>query len=195
MYDFVLYSRKGRTDNQFRTLLDGGRLDIVYQCILTSIFKSHGHRHDVVFHTFLNGPPYPPIHLEISGDKLHNVRLDEQTWNGVLKKVLSGGAHPGIRTKKESIQTFICGRVKTEPDVNVFVLEERGENITEIEFGDSAIFVLGDHIGLPKKDEKFILRFGKKISLGKQQYLAASTIDIINYILDGYILKKYNTKR
>ncbi len=193
MFEFVLYSRKGRTDGKFRSLLDAGRLDIVYQCILTSIFKSHAHRHDVVFHTFLNGPPSPAVHLEVDGDRLHDVRLDERTWEGILRKVLNGGTHPGVTTKKESLQAFI--RDRSEAGVDIFVLEERGKNISELEFDESAVFVLGDHIGLPKKDEKFVLRYGEKISLGKQRYLAASCIDIINYILDRQVLEKFNMKR
>jgi tRNA (pseudouridine54-N1)-methyltransferase len=193
MYEFVLYSRKGRTDGQFQTLLSGGRLDIVYQCILTSIFTSHGHRHDVKFHGFLNGPPKPPIHLEVDGDTLHDVRLDERTWEHILKNVLSGGIHPGITVKKESIQAFISNKAKS--GIDIFVLEERGKNITKIDFNDSVIFILGDHIGIPKKDEKFMLRFGEKLTLGKQRYLAASCIDIINYILDDHFLLKYKRKR
>jgi len=44
--------------------------------------------------------------------------------------------------------------------------------------------VLGDHVGLPKKAEAFALRFGEKISLGRTPYLAASCINILNYLLD-----------
>lgn len=193
MYEFVLYSRKGHTNGQIKTLLTAGRLDIVHQCILTSIFTSHGHRHDVIFHAFLNGPPNPPKHLIVNGDKLFNTRLDERSWENILKNVLDGNTHPGITVKKESIQAFI--KAKAETGIEIFILEERGKNIKNIEFEDSAIFIFGDHIGLPKKDEKFILRFGEKISLGKQKYLTASCIDIINYTLDQHILKKYNMKR
>lgn len=193
MYEFVLYSRKGQTDGRFKSLIDAGRLDIVYQCILTSIFKSHGHRHDVKFHAILGGPPNPPSHLEISGEKLRDARLDEKTWEGILKKVLSGGAHPGISIEKASLQSLI--KSKHDSKINIFVLEERGEDISDIDFGDSGVFVLGDHIGIPKKDEKFILRYGRKVSLGKQRYLAASCIDIINFLLDNYVMSKFNVKR
>ena len=193
MYEFALYSRKGRTDGRFKTLLAGGRLDIVYQCILSPIFKSHGHRHDVVFHAFLGGPPLPPVHLEVRGDELHDARLDEVTWAAILKKVLSGGTHPGVTAQKRSLQAFIKSRV--EAGINIFVLEERGKEIAKLDPGEDAVFVLGDHIGLPKKDEKFVLRFGEKISLGKQRYLAMSCIDIVNYHLDEFVLKKLNVKR
>ncbi len=193
MFEFVLYSRKGRTDGRFKTLIDAGRLDTVYQCILTSVFKSHAHRHDVIFHVFLNGPPNPPIHLQVDGDELHDVRLDERSWEKLLRNVLTGIPHPGITLTKESLQAFIRARANT--GVPIFILHEKGQNIIEIDFSESAVFILGDHIGLPKKDEKFILRFGEKVSLGKQRYLAASCIDIINYVLDEHILKKFNVKR
>ena len=193
MYECVLLSRKGRTDGAFKSLYEAGRLDTVHQCILSALFRSHGHRHDVIFHVFLTGPPKPPLHLEVNGDTLHDARLDERSWEGILRNVLSDGEHPGVSVKRESLQSFISSRA--EDGMQIFVLQEKGEKVTELDFDDSAVFVLGDHIGMPKKDEKYVLRYGKKLSLGKQRYLAASCIDIINYVLDEQILRKYNSKR
>ncbi len=193
MFEFVLFSRQGFTDGNFSSLIDAGRLDTVYQCIFTSIFKSHGHRGDTKFHAFLYGPPKPPIHLEVTGESLYNVRVDEKTWTEILKKVLSGGTHPGIIVSKNSFEAFI--KEKVEMKTNIFVLEEKGESIGEIDLSESAVFVIGDHIGLPREKEKYLLRYGRKISLGKQRYLAASCLDIINYELDKYMIKKYNITR
>ncbi|MCK5631754.1 tRNA (pseudouridine(54)-N(1))-methyltransferase TrmY, partial [Candidatus Bathyarchaeota archaeon] len=67
---------------------------------------------------------------------------------------------------------------------NLFVLEEKGEDISRIKIPSNFVFVLGDQTGLPKKDEGFLLRRGKKISLGKRPYLAATCVDIINYLAD-----------
>jgi tRNA pseudouridine-54 N-methylase len=64
------------------------------------------------------------------------------------------------------------------------VLEEGGKNLKETTFPDNSLFILGDHVGLPKKAETFALRYGQKISLGKTPYLATSCITIINYTLD-----------
>lgn len=193
MYEFILYSRKGQTDGKFKNLIDAGRLDTLYQCILTSIFVSHGHRRDVIFHAILNGPPSPPLHLEVSGEKIYDVRVDERTWEEIFRKVLNGGTHAGISVNKGSFQSLI--KSKSDSGCDIFVLEEDGENICDIEFGPSAAFVLGDHIGLPKKEETFALRYGKKISIGRQPYLAASCIDIINFVLDKYSFQKYSTIR
>ena len=193
MFEFMLHSRKGWTSGNFKTLYQAGRLDIVYQCILTSIFKSHAHRHDVIFHAILNGPPGPPQRLEVNGDELHDVRLDEHSWEQLIRNVLNGQSHPGVKAEKGSLQKLV--QVKTGQEIPIYVLEERGRHIREIDFDESAVFVLGDHIGLPKNDEKFVLRYGEKVSLGKQRYLAASCIDIINYVLDEYVLNKFNYKR
>ena len=49
--------------------------------------------------------------------------------------------------------------------------------------------LVGDHIGWPKTVESFVLRYGEKLSLGKQPYLAASCITILNYLLDKQTLQ------
>ena len=179
--EFVLFSRLGRTDSGFGSLHDAGRLDIVYECIVTSLFLSHGLRRDVTFHAVLNGPPNPPLHIQINGETLYDVRTDIDTWQGILKKVLAGKQHPGISKDRTSFEALLKAKAQNH---QIYVLEEGGKNIADIELADNAVYVLGDHVGLPKKAETFALRFGEKISLGKQPYLAASCITIINYTLD-----------
>lgn len=178
MREFILYSRTGRTDSNFHNLRKAGRLDVVYQCILMSLFMSHAIRRDVVFHAILGGSPMPPLELTVDGTKLKDVRLDERTWEDILRNVLSGRAHPGIHVKKNSLQQLV------KEKSNIFILEESGENIKSIDLGDNPVFILGDQVGLPKKDEEFVLRYGKKVSLGGRAYLASACIGNINYILD-----------
>jgi len=181
VHEFVLYSRLGRTDPHFQTLRDAGRLDIVQECIVASLFLSHGLRRDVKFHAVLSGPPNPPLHIMIDGAKLFDVRTDQQTWERILKNVLSSKTHPGITLDRMSFE----GLLKTRADTSsIYVLEEKGINVQNTNFHNDSVFVLGDHVGLPLNAEKFALRYGRKISLGKQPYLAASCITIINYLLD-----------
>ncbi len=178
MREFILYSRTGRTDSRFQNLREAGRLDVVYQSILMALFRSHAMRRDVVFHAILSGPPAPPLELVIDGEKLRDARTDERTWEDILRKVLSGREHPGITIKKNSLQQLV------KEKKNIFVLEESGESIRTIDLGENPVFVLGDQVGLPKKDEEFVLRYGKKVSIGEKAYLASACICIINYILD-----------
>ena len=183
MREFILFSRKGRTDANFKTMREGGYLDTVHQCILTSLFKSHGHRHDVIFHVILGGAPNPPRHIEIRGAELRDANVDERSWEGIFKDILKGGQHPGIYKDRDSLQALV--KKKADEGSEIYVLEEKGPRIDKVEFGEHRVFILGDHIGIPKKDENFLLRYGKKLSLGREKYLAASCIDIINYTFDS----------
>jgi tRNA (pseudouridine54-N1)-methyltransferase len=174
----------GRTDPNFNSLHDAGRLDIVHECIVSSLFLSHGLRRDVKFHAILNGAPKPPMHVEIDGETLFDVRTDMETWQSILRKVLAGKSHPGIKVDKTSFEGLLKAEAQTK---QVYVLEEGGKNLSEMVLPDNCLFILGDHVGLPKKVEDFALRFGEKISLGKRPYLATSCITIINYTLDQQI--------
>lgn len=176
-----MFSRMGKTSSPFDNLHDAGRLDIVYECIVTSLFLSHGIRRDVIFHAVLNGPSNPPKHLQIDGNTLYDVRTDVDTWQQILRKVIAGRSHPGISLDKTSFEVLLKSRAQSR---KIYVLEEGGKNISEAEIAENPLFVLGDHVGLPRKAETFALRYGEKISLGKQPYLAASCITIINYLLD-----------
>jgi len=179
--EFVLYSRLGRTDSHWFSLHDAGRLDVVHECVVAGLFFSHGLRRDVTFHAILNGPPTPPIHLQINGAELYDVRTDMETWQTILKKTLSRKPHPGITANKTSFEALLKTKAETS---SIYVLEEGGKNIAEADIKPNPLFVLGDHVGLPKNAERFALRYGEKISLGKQPYLAASCITILNYLLD-----------
>lgn len=181
MREFLLYSRLGKTEPQWTSLHDAGRLDIVYECIVASLFLSHGLRRDVNFNVILNGPPNPPMHLFINGETLYDVRTDIETWNNILKKAVSGKSHPGLSTTKTGFESTLKQKAETH---SIYVLEEGGKNVAQAKIGENPLFVLGDHVGLPKKAETFALRFGDKISLGKQPYLAASCITVLNYLLD-----------
>lgn len=179
--EFILFSRLGRTDSAFANLHDAGRLDIVHECIVASLFLSHGLRRNVTFHAVLNGPPTPPLHIQINGETLYDVRTDVDAWQNILKKVIAGKSHPGISLSKTGFEALLKSKAENR---KVYVLEEGGKNIAETALADNAVFVLGDHVGLPKKAEMFALRFGEKVSLGKQPYLAASCITVLNYLLD-----------
>jgi tRNA (pseudouridine54-N1)-methyltransferase len=186
--EFILFSRLGGTEAIFANLHDAGRLDIVHECIVASLFLSHGLRKNVVLHAVLNGPPNPPLHIEINGERLYDVRTELDTWQHILKKVISGKPHPGITVSKTSFEALLKAKAET---ASIYVLEEGGKDIAHATLPENAIFVLGDHVGLPKKAEAFALRYGEKISLGKQPYLAASCITIMNYLLDRQVKSRF----
>jgi tRNA (pseudouridine54-N1)-methyltransferase len=127
------------------------------------------------------------VHIKIDGETLYDVRTDMDTWQGILKKTLAGRQHPGISKDRVSFEALLKAKAEGGgggDKCRIYVLEEGGVELGDVEFGENSVFVLGDHVGMPKKAEAFALRFGEKVSLGKTPYLAASCITVINYVLD-----------
>jgi len=66
-----------------------------------------------------------------------------------------------------------------------YLLHEKGRAISDVEFEPDAVFILGDHLGLPRNEEKFVERFAhEKVSLGTTSYLASQCITVLHYELD-----------
>ena len=177
----MLFSRRGRTDSKFTCLRKAGRLDVVHECIITSLYLSYNIRRNVVFHAILNGPPSPPCHLRIEGSIIPPIPTDQESWNFIFKTTLSGKPYKGIAVERISFEELVSSKAKK---ASIYVLEEGGKDVSCVEIGNNPCFILGDHIGLPKTVERFALRYGEKISLGKTPYLASSCITILNYLLD-----------
>jgi tRNA (pseudouridine54-N1)-methyltransferase len=179
---FILVSRTGRTDARGATARDAGYLDIVHQCGVMAMFVGHGHRHDVEFTAVLLGPPDPPKSVTFRGAIVRDLATDESAWFGLLRKVLSGKPHLGVGVAGVGLQVLVDDAVKRAD--SIFVLHEKGEPIETVEIPGSPLFIVGDHVGLAKKDEEFVMRHGKRVSLGNRTYLAAACISAINHTLD-----------
>lgn len=168
MRTFILYSRKGVTEEWKGDAIDAGRMDVVSDCIRSAFLLSHDLRDDVVFYVCLNGPPNPPKCLKVNkGD----VEIDAVKMNNKLKKLIKNA-------EKKSFQELI-----KELKGDFIVLNERGE--IGVPQSENPIFVLGDNIGLPKNEEKFVERFkAKKLGLGKKHYFAKDALTIVNFLCD-----------
>jgi len=187
MRTFVLYARKARTDSNFRLddLINAGRIDLVCRCISSALWLSHNVREDTKIFTVLNGPPKPPVTICFQGSKLLKVYVDELTNAKWIKKILSmkfGNEWLEIDATKVARKSF--QEVLNELNGKNYVLHEKGEFIENIKIEKNPVFVLGDQVGLSIAEEKFALRNGEKISLGKNVYLASSCISILNWICD-----------
>lgn len=191
MRTFIIYARKARTDDKFN-LEDlpgaGGKMDTICRFVTSSLWVSHGMRRDTDVYLILNGPPRPPITIYISGETVKRMDPNERSIAIWIQKALKYekiekewiDVQEGIKVSQRSLQEIVKELSKRP----IYVLEEGGENIEKIKIKDDPVFVMGDHLGMPAKDEKFVLRYGEKISLGKQPYFASACATIINWILD-----------
>lgn len=91
--------------------------------------------------------------------------------------------NPGIRIRKISFQQLIA---ELASGGNFFyILHEKGEDIARVKLKEKPVFVLGDHIGLPRKEEKNVERFEhEKISLGTTSYHTSQCITVLHYEMD-----------
>ena len=196
MRTFILFSRKGITSSDF-SINDlpgsGGRMDLVCRCINSALWLSHKLRRDARIFVVLNGSPAPPVTILFEGSGLRRVSPDERNIGAWIKKSLDGKAknkewikvQEGISVSKKSFQDLL-----KELNGNFYVLHEKGTFMREVKIKEDPIFILGDHVGLPQKEEKFALRFNaEKISLGDVSYLASQCISIVHYELDLTIVE------
>jgi tRNA (pseudouridine54-N1)-methyltransferase len=173
MREFILFSRESGKELS--------RKDLIARCVTSALWVSHGLR-DAKIHIVLGAGEPPKVVTFDPAIRL--VSPDERSIIGWIEKVLYRKAsNPGIRVEAKSFQDLI--RQKAQEGKALFLLHEKGEDIAESDLPEESVFILGDHIGLPRAEEKFVQRFGaKKISLGKKSYLASHCIAFINITMD-----------
>ena len=188
MREFIYYSGKARTSGNFdvRELMNAGRMDIVCNVIIQSLFLSNKLRDNVHLHLIFNGPPNPPMHLEFFSDK--ELPISKKDIAGLIKRMLykckakgKTEVFPGCFIEKKSFAQLTL-ELENQGKI-IYVLDKKGENIRKVESNklNNSVFVIGDHEGLPRKEIK---KFKNKISVGKETYFASQTFIIIQNELD-----------
>lgn len=173
----------------------GGRIDLLCRFLNSAFLLSHGIRKDVRVFMTLYGKPNPPKTIHFEGPKL-KVRLnpDERSTALILKKALEVGKDlreptkevevlPGLYVSKMTFEDVVR-RVMKDSKLYYHLVED-GRPITEIEFPQNPAFVLGDHLGLGKEDERFLEGIAEKVRVGRKSYLASHVVAFVNIWLDG----------
>ena len=189
MRHFVYFSGSAQTSGKALSqgnLMKAGRIDIAIHVIINAFFLSHKLRDNVKVHLIFYGMPDPPKHIEI--EVRPETELSKKDVGTLLKKILykyrEGQKHevlPGCFVEKKSFEKVLS---ELERDNEIFILDERGEDLRKVKIPENCVFVLGDQDGLPKKEMK---RFRKRftlVSVGKKIYFASQVVTIVNHELD-----------
>lgn len=185
MREFVLISHGVTEPFALNSLPNAGRMDIVSNAVRSAFWLSFQIRKDVVFHLFLYGKPNPWIYIRFEGKKLKKASPDERNLAILIRKAIERvkdkeiESTPGVFVSREGFKDFL----EKYKERNIYVLDEKGENINNIEMKKDPVFVLGDNLGIPLECQDLLLNF-PKISLGPVSYLTSECITIVNYILD-----------
>lgn len=194
MKTFILRARKAWTNPNIdlRELPKQGKLDSVCMTISNAIWFSGDVRRDTIIHVVLEGPTLGPKTISFFGNEIRGLRHDEMSIASYIKDALGKGAflelnqernvRTGIKVAKKSFERLVweCSRNK-----QIFVLDEKGNDIRKTEFKDDLLFIIGSVEGLPPKTEKLVNELkAEKISLGPKTLFAAHCPIVIHNELD-----------
>ena len=194
MREIIYYSRTAPTKGNHikEDLQKSGRIDIAIHSVIATFFLSNKIRTDTKLHLFFAGPPDPVKHLELKPvtegktgiDKIYLVKANISI---VLKKMLykyregeNREVFPGFKIEKRPLLDFINSLKKR----NIYILDQKGEDIRKAKLKPNPIFILGDHKGLPAKELKRLKKLCIPISIGKRTYFASQTIAVLNNEID-----------
>ncbi len=196
MREFIYYSRSAPTSGKFvgEDLQKAGRLDIAVHTIIAAFFLSHKLRDDVRLHLVFTGMPDPPKHLEffpVTEGKtgIDKIYLNKKDVSSIIRRMLykykegeKTEVFPGYWVEKKGFLDLV-NNLKDEGR-DIFILDEKGEDIREAELGDNPVFILGDHLGLPDKELKRLKRICKPVTIGPKTYFASQTVAVVNNEID-----------
>jgi tRNA (pseudouridine54-N1)-methyltransferase len=190
MRHFVYFSKDGTTSGKVISqgnLMKAGRIDIAIHSFIQAIYLSHGFREDVKFHFILYGMPDPPKHIEIQ--VTDESIISKKDVGNLLKKLLykykKGEKReilPGCFIEKKNF--FKVVEELIEDDIQVFILDKKGEDLRKVKIEKNCAFILGDQDGLPKKEFKRLKKMVTKVSIGDKIYFASQTVAVVNNELD-----------
>jgi len=193
MKEFILLSLKARTDPDFNLddLSGAGRMDLICRTISNTLWISNELRRDSAIHVSMNGPKASPKIISFCGETLKGLDPDERSIAKAIKIALKEGLNlklneekevsSGIKVSKKAFETLI----KEKTGSQLIYLHPKGEDLRDFKFDQNNVFILGDNIGLPRKTEKLLDRFGaKKIKLGPKMIFASHCSVIVHNELD-----------
>jgi tRNA (pseudouridine54-N1)-methyltransferase len=195
MRTFVIRARKGTitADKVFSQVGSGAHFEIVAHTLANAFYFSNGMRSDVEVYVVLDSSPDFPRTLKFSSNNgLSFPGFHERA----ILEVVSSALARGNKITKDAIQTVesgieICGfgfdrlMKGLQEDNQVYLLDKKGEDIRSIDFQPQGVFVLSDHLAMPKNSIKGLERRGlTKISLGRKMLFASQCIVILHNELD-----------
>lgn len=189
MREFIYFSRSARTSGNFKDLMKAGRMDIVCHVIIAAFFLSHKLRENIKLHLVFYGPPDPPKHLELNSSEEMKEFLSKKDVSGLIKRMLfkykkgkRAEPFPQCFIEKKSISDII--KELKEENKEIYILDKRGKSLRDIKIPENAVFILGDHEGIPQKEKRRISKLAEKTTIGPNIYFASQTLTILQNELD-----------
>ena len=195
MREFIIRARKAPVDaGKFLDSVGAGaHVEFLAQIMINALFISKGHRENTSLTLVLEDSPDFSRAITIAGNSFGSLPgMNEdallQTCASALRaaenlgKEQSIACDNGIIVRTISFERLVKEKSETCP---VYMLDRKGDDIREAVLPADPVFLLTDHIPMPKKTFKSLARQGvKKLSLGPVMLHASQCISIIHNELD-----------
>jgi tRNA (pseudouridine54-N1)-methyltransferase len=156
--------------------------------LVNALFVSKGHRSDVCLTYVFEGTADFSRALYFRGDKIR--MLGDQSEQGLLQlfaRCLRAGARLAKEAELETDEGIVIQAISFERLVKqyqatrpVFLLDRKGQDIRSANLPGDAVFLLTDHIPMPPKQSKSLIKRGvQPISLGPVMLHASQCVVLI----------------
>lgn len=195
MTQFVVRARAAPVDaGRFLAAVgQGAGVEYLADVIRHALFVSQDHRQDVTLHLVLEKSADFSRTLTIRGDCLGSVPdLHEAALLSVIAEALDAGRGlgreaaivdaRGVTIRAVSFEKLVKELAALHP---VFVMSPGGDDIREVSITDDAVFVMTDHIPMPKNSYKSMARQGvRSLRVGPVMLHTCQCITVIHNELD-----------
>ena len=199
MRTFIIKARKGTTRwDRVRSQVGAkAHLEVVAHTVINAFFVSSDFRTDVEVYIVLDSAEDFPRTIWLSGAQgLSLEGFHEEAVISLLERALkdSQGLHkdearllaPGLHIYGFGFEKLINQLLPNRP---IYLLDKKGEDIREVAFVESPVFILSDHLMMPKKTVTGLKRKGvNTISLGKKMLFASQCVVLLHDQLDRLAL-------
>ena len=195
MRTFIIRARKGTTRwDQVRSQMGGKEhFEVIAHSVINAFFVSNGFREDVEVYIILDSSEDFPRTIKLSSnDRLSIAGFHEEAVLELVEKALKEGQGlqkdetrqiaPGLQISGFGFERLVGNLLQTRP---VYLLDRKGSDVRSTEFGVDPVFVLSDHLAMPKNSVKGLKRRGlQTVSLCKKMLFASQCVVLIHYELD-----------
>lgn len=195
MRTFILRARKGSTDPNilFSQIGTEDHAEIIAHTLMNAFYFSNGMRTDVEVYIVLDSAPDFPRTLKFSShEHLSFPGFHEKAFFDVIVSALTRGnkikkdetliIESGIEIYGFGFDTLMK---KLQGHHTIYLLDKKGNDIRNMTLEENSLFVLSDHLAMPKNSIHVLERKGLiKMSLGKKILFASQCVVLVHNELD-----------
>jgi len=195
MRTFIIRARKGTTRwERVRSQIGGAEhFEVVAHSVMNAFFISNDFRQDVEIYIILDSSEDFPRTIKLSGGEgLSITGFHEDAILTLVEQALKESAGlqkdetqtiaPGLKISGFGFEKLVRHLLETRP---VYLLDRKGDDIRKTPLKPNPVFVLSDHLTMPKNSVKGLMRHGLEcISLGKKMLFASQCVVLIHDEMD-----------